>query len=223
MLASTTQLLLLQDLDDLGRTSHLARGDLVALRALADWIKTYVTSPHKELGRAGPVCPFVPVALDHRTLWLAAEHLNDLNVPELLALMDRYQQVLLRAEPTAGEGLSYKALVIALTDQSSARVQNFMGDPAVQEFKRLSYVEHGVVIGDFHAGNEGSAIRNPDFRPFRSPVPFLLMRHGVLNDWMFFLDNDEWLGAWERRFGNAAFRTLAEQLRRTNWRKLESA
>lgn len=70
--------------------------------------------------------------------------------------------------------------------------------------------------------NEGSAIRNRSFQPFKSPVPFLLMRHAVVSDWMFFLDNDDWLSSWSRRFGESAVRALAEELRRTNWRQLGS-
>jgi hypothetical protein len=69
----TTDLFLLEDLEDVGKASELAERELTALQAVADWIKTYVTRPHKDLGRAGPVCPFVPGALERRTLWLAPE------------------------------------------------------------------------------------------------------------------------------------------------------
>ena len=79
----------------------------------------------------------------------------------------------------------------------------------MQDFKRLSYADDGVVMGDFHQRNEGSAIRNPSFQPFKSPVPFLLMRHAVVGDWMFFLDNEDWLGLWARRFGQSAVHALA--------------
>ena len=47
------------------------------------------------------------------------------------------------------------------------------------------------------------------------------MRRAVLSDWKFFLENEEWLSFWARRFGEAAVRALAEVLRRTNWRQLE--
>ena len=70
MPAQITKLLLLENLEDASRTSELAESDRNALRAVADWIKTFVARPHKDLGRAGPVCPFVPVALEHKTLWL---------------------------------------------------------------------------------------------------------------------------------------------------------
>ena len=60
MPAQTTNLYLLEDLEDVGRTSELAESDLETLHAVADWIKTLVVKPHKDLGRAGTVCPFVP-------------------------------------------------------------------------------------------------------------------------------------------------------------------
>ena len=222
MPADTSNLFLLQDLEDPSRTSRLADGDLDALRTVADWIKTFVASPNKDLGRAGPVCPFVPGALERKTLWLAPEHLSDRSVPDVAELMNRYRSILLRAQPTEGEGTSYKALVVVLTDLSAARASHYLDDVQIQNLKRLSYVEDGVVFGDFHARNEGAAIRNPSFQPFKSPVPFLLMRHAVVSDWMFFLDNDDWLSSWSRRFGESAVPTLAEELRRTNWRQLES-
>jgi hypothetical protein len=40
----TTDLFLLEDLQDVGRTSELAENDLDALHAVADWIKTFVVS-----------------------------------------------------------------------------------------------------------------------------------------------------------------------------------
>ena len=51
-------------------------------------------------------------------------------------------------------------------------------------------------------------------RPYRR----LLAR---ISDWKFFLDNEDWLNKWARRFGESAVQALAEELRRTNWRRLE--
>ena len=75
--AQTTHLFLLEDLADVSRTRELAESALDALRAVADWIKTFVARPHKDLGRAGPVCPFVPEAWERQTLWLAPEQIAD--------------------------------------------------------------------------------------------------------------------------------------------------
>lgn len=75
--AQTTNLFLLEDLEDDSRTETLAPSGLDALHAVADWIKTFVAKPNRDLGRSGSVCPFVPGALERRTLWLAPEQIAD--------------------------------------------------------------------------------------------------------------------------------------------------
>jgi len=217
-----TNLFLLQALDDLGKTRSVADSDLRALHSVADWIKTFVARPNKDLGRAGPVCPFVPGACERKTLWIAPERIANQSVAGIVDLVNGYKRLLLRAQPVEGEDTSFKAIVVVFTDLSADRAKEHMGDVQIQHLKTLSYVEDGVVLGEFHERNEGSAIRNGSFQPFKSPVPFLLLRHAVISDWMFFLDNEDWLGFWARRFGEFAVRTLAEELRRTNWRQLES-
>jgi hypothetical protein len=49
-------------------------------------------------------------------------------------------------------------------------------------------------------------------------VPFLFVRHAVVDDWEFFLDNDEWLNLWAHRYGASGVHALAEVLRRLPWR-----
>jgi hypothetical protein len=222
MPAQTANLFLLEDLEEPGRTRTLAGSDLNALHAVAEWIKTFVARPNKNLGRPGPVCPFVPEGLERKTLWLAPEHIANRSVRDVVELMDDYRKLLLRARPIEGDVANYKAIVVVFTDLSADRARDYFDDAQIQHLKRLSYVEDGVVLGEFHERNEGAAIRNPSFQPFKSPVPFLLMRHAVVSDWMFFLDNEDWLSAWAHRFGESAFQALAERLRHTNWRRLES-
>ena len=45
--AQTTDLFLLEDLEDVSRTRTLAQSDLDALHAVADWIKTFAARPNK--------------------------------------------------------------------------------------------------------------------------------------------------------------------------------
>jgi len=90
MPAQITNLFLLEKLEGASSTRELAEGDRSALRAAADWIKTFVARPHKDLGRAGPVCPFVPVAWEHKTLWLAAERSAGRSAPDVIQLIDSY-------------------------------------------------------------------------------------------------------------------------------------
>ena len=216
MPAQTTNLFLLEDLEDIGRTSELAETDLDALHAVANWIKTYVVKPHKDLGRAGPVCPFVPEALERKTLWLAPEQIADGKVLDVVALINGYRRLFLDAQPTDGDDAN-KVIVVVFTDLSAERAQGVFDD-VLQHLAVPSYVEDGIVFGPFYEGHEGTAIYNSSFRPFQSPVPFLFVRHGVISDWKFFLDNQDWLNLWARRYGESAVHALAEELRRLPWR-----
>jgi hypothetical protein len=143
-------LFVVQDLEDPSRTRMLAPGDLDALRTVARWIKTFVARPNKDLGRAGSVCPFVPEALERMTL--------------------------VRTQPIEGDDATYKSVVVVFTDLPADRVGNYLDDDHIRQLARRWYDEDGIVLGQFHERNEGSAIYNPRFHPFKAPVPFLLMR-----------------------------------------------
>jgi len=217
MPTQTADLFLLEDLDDVGRTSEVAESDLDALHAVADWIKTFVIKPHKDLGRAGPICPFVPEALERKTLWLAPEQIADRNVPHVVELMNAYKSLFLDTEPTDGDATNYKVIVVVFTDLAADRAQALFDD-VLGQLANPSYVEDGIVFGPFYEGNAGTAIYNASFRPFQSPVPLLFVRQGVISDWKFFLDNQEWLNYWAHRYGESAVDALAEELRRLPWR-----
>ena len=216
MAAQTANLYLLEDLDNASKTRQLANSDLAALRTVADWIKTFVTKLHKDLGRDGPVCPFVPEAMQRKTLWLASEHIAGRSVADVVQVVNGYKTQLLQ-QPFHGEGVNYNSIVVVFTDLSADRAQGLFDD-ALKQLAVPSYVEDGLVMGGFYESNEATAIYNRSFRPFTPPVPFLLMRHAVISDWKFFLDNDDWLNRWAHRYGESGVRALAEELRRLPWR-----
>ena len=216
MPAQSTNLYLLENLDDTSRTKELAEGDRSALRAVADWIKTFVVKPHKDLGRAGPVCPFVPVALEHKTLWLAAERSAGRKATDVIQLIDSYKRLLLTTQPVEGDDANNKSIVVVFTDLPAAQAKDFFSG-VLQQIAVPSYADDGLVMGPFYEGNDGTALYNPNFRPFTSPVPFLLMRRAVISDWKFFLNNEDLLRLWARRYGESAVEALADELRRLPW------
>ena len=215
--AQTTDLFLLEDLEDVSRTRTLAPSELDALHAVAGWIKTFVARPNKDLGRSGPVCPFVPGALERKALWLAPERIADRTVPDVVALIDGYKRTFLSAQPVDGDDAKYKSLVVVFTDLAADRAKDLLDD-VVEQLAAPSYVEEGLVLGEFYESNEGTAIYGPSFRPFTSPVPFLLMRLAVVGDWKFFLDDDAWLKRWAGRYRESGAQVLAEELRPLPWR-----
>jgi hypothetical protein len=217
MPTQTTNLILFQDLEDSSKTRELADSDLNALNTVADWIKTFVIRPNKDLGRAGPVCPFVPGSLERKTLWFAPEQIANRSVPQVVQLVNDYKRLLLRTQPTEGDDAIYKAIMVLFTDLSADRAKDYVDDDQIQRLKEPSYAEDGVVLGEFHERNELSSIYNASFQPFKAPVPFLLMRLAVISDWKFFLGNEDWLSIWVRRFGESAVQALAEELRHISW------
>jgi hypothetical protein len=216
MAAQTTNLFLLEDLEDSSRTRDLADSDLSSLRAIADWIRTFVVKPHKDLGRAGTVCPFVPGSLERKVLWLAPERIADRDEPDVIELVNGYKRLFLETEPTGGDDADYKVIVVVFTNLPADRAQGIFDD-VLQHLALQSYADDGILFGPYYEGNEGTAIYNPSFRPFQSPMPFMFVRQGVTSDWKFFLDNEELLSLWARRHGESAVQALAGELRHLPW------
>jgi hypothetical protein len=123
----------------------------------------------------------------------------------------------LDTRPTDGDDASYNVIVVVFSDLSADRAQGVFDD-VLQQLAVPSYMEDGIVFGPFYEGHEGTAIYNSSFRPFQSPVPFLFVRHGVVSDWKFFLDDEEWLNLWAHRYGESSTQAPAEELRRLPWR-----
>ena len=219
MSTRTTNLFLPQDLEDDSRTRQLATGDLQALEAVASWIKSFVARPHKDLGRAGTVCPFVPGSLERKVLWLAPERIDGREGSEVVELVKGYVRLFLETEPAQGEDADYKVIVIVFTDLSADRAHDVFGD-ALGQLAVPSYADAGILFGPFYEGNQGAGLYNPRFHPFQSPVPFLFVRQGVISDWKFFVDNQAMLDLWAGRYGQSGVRALVDELRRTNWRQL---
>jgi hypothetical protein len=216
MAAQTTNLFLLEDLEASSKTRDLADSDVSALCAIADWIKSFVVTPHKDLGRPGTVCPFVPGSLERKVLWLAPEQTADWGEPDVIELVSGYKRLFLETQPTGGDDADYKVIVVVFTDLPADRAQGVFED-VLQQLAVPSYADDRILFGPYYEGNEATAIYNSSFRPFQSPVPFMFVRSGVIDDWKFFLDNDELLDLWARRYGESAVQVLAEELRRLPW------
>jgi hypothetical protein len=142
---TAANLFLLEDLEDVSRTRELAESDLGALQAVADWIKTFAARPHNDLGRPGPVCPFVPGSLERKTLWLAPEQIADRSVPAVAELMNGYIRRLLDSQPTDGDHTKYKVIVVVFPDLPADRAQGVFDD-VLEQLAVRSYAENGVLF-----------------------------------------------------------------------------
>jgi len=152
MPAQTTNRFLLQDLEHSSRTKELAESDL-SLQAVADGIKTFVVKPHKDLGRAGTVCPFVPGSLERKTLWLGPEQIADRDVPEVLELMNGYKRLLVDTRLTDDDDVIYNVIVVVFSDLPADRAHGVFGD-VLKHLAVPSYVKT-----EFCSGRTTKAVR----------------------------------------------------------------
>jgi hypothetical protein len=181
MASQTTQLLVPEDLEDDETTGHLLAEDRQAVLSVSRWVRDFIACPHRDLGRDGTVCPFIPRSLKRRTLWFAPEHVADLDVAGVVELMAGYKRLFLEKAPLDDDDAIYKTIIVVFTDLPAERAGALFTD-VLGQLAAASYEEDGIIFGPFFEGNEGTAVYNPSFRPFQSPVPFLFVRHTVPSD-----------------------------------------
>lgn len=180
--------------------------DLPYLRNITGWLINFLAKPHPDLGRSGPVCPFLPRALQLQTIEMAVirtQNLSDLN--QIEEIVKHHRDVFLELEPCTGELALYKSILLLFPDLSKA---DFPVIDQIQQRLKPFFVKEGLMIGEFHQQNESGGLHNPDFRPLQSPVPMLAIRFMVESD-LPFLDRAtdqsdlriQYLEAYLRRLG----------------------
>jgi len=149
------------------------------LKTIANWMREFLARPHRELGRPGPVCPFVPAAITQDTVWLAGVSLGRGDRQAIVEIVGIFRDLFLQLEPKSGELAMMKAMVIVFPNVPSDDA-GVIDD--VQSELKGRFVDAGLMIGEFHERNESPGLRNPNFRPLRSPIPSLAIRHMVETD-----------------------------------------
>lgn len=175
--------------------------DLQLLARTMAWVVSYLTNPHPELGRSGPVCPFTRPALRKNTFFLTVYHGSDLRREDVVEVVRAYRDWFLELEPREGKDVPYKTINITFPDISTEDAIELIED--TQTRLKPEYVPHGIMIGEFHPGPPRKAgLWNPDFRPLRSPVPLMSIRYMVPTDFAFLRDTLELMTAYLTRFAD---------------------
>lgn len=164
----------------LAEFSQLPRADTFHLEMTRDWTKSFLAKPHSELGRTGPVCPFLPRSLKLNTVWFATIRAKHLDPDQIAALVKRYRDVFLHLKPTQDEAALYKSIMLVFPDIEDEKGAALI-DKVQQQLKPF-FVEEGLMIGEFHPWNETPGLHNSDFRPLRSPISMLAIRFMVESD-----------------------------------------
>ncbi|MFF2142916.1 DUF6875 domain-containing protein [Kitasatospora sp. NPDC058190] len=169
-----------------------------AVDSVDEWLNSFITQPHEELGRPGAVCPFVAPARRadavETVVRLVGPAAGLLLLKEIIRCgLDEFQQL---AWHTSNPSL--RALFILLPDLQPGAYG--LLDEAQAQVKSES-VDRGMMIGQFHPTCEEPAARNPAFMVSRSPVPLVVVRSMAVHDILFLGERGDWFAEYHRRFG----------------------
>jgi hypothetical protein len=181
-----------------------------SLTCIAAWVQNYLAQPHAELGRPGLVCPFVPMAVRGNSIWLAEIAEAEPSFDDIAATIMAYRDRFLELEPTEGAGALQKAIIVVFPTLAGGEGSRLVDQ--VQFALKKEFVVHGLMLGEFHADNESPGLRNEQFRPLRSPIPLLAIRHMVEAD-LPFLVMDSYEPAQRVAFLRAYLMRLTAQLK----------
>lgn len=149
------------------------------MAVLLSWIQSYLMASHAELGRTGAVCPFTKQAAKLDTVRVAISQADISREQDMFSLVRNSFSVL--NDIPAQKGMEHFRTVII-------GFPAFGGDEGLAALKRIQRAHRtysltrGRMIGLMHATSDDKGLWNPDFRPLRSPMPVLAIRHMVEQD-----------------------------------------
>lgn len=170
------------------------------LSSVLHWLRDYVSEPSPDIGRAGPVCPFVPSALrDNAVRFSFYYGIDGRNRDELRSLLiDELSEFDKTAAPPNRAGTSLASLVVVLPD--TGRDGWSIMDEVYGDLKEFA-VGHALMVGQFHPICDERAVRNPAFPVSRSPVGLFAARRMAPHDILFLHSDPQWFGVYQERFG----------------------
>lgn len=152
---------------------------ITALAPVTEWIRDYVRRPHPQIGRRGPVCPRVPLALQTGSIHLAAVAADDSTDANLRAWTHQLFEQFHHLPPKAPDDRD-KTLGIVITGAHDCQLCEQVN--LVQSELKAQFLEAGLLLGKFHRYLTTRAVHNPEFVPGRSPAPMIMLRYLIQSD-----------------------------------------
>lgn len=174
-----------------------------ALDTIAAWVRDYLCQPHPALGRDGPMCPFVPKALQKRLLvGTVHRHVDGPDLDAIMTSLVREMERFIEMEPVSGNEAQYKSLMVLFPNLPEGAAYRVIEE--AQAALQPRFVPNGLMVGEFHgAPPDKRGLWNSDFKPLWSPVPMLVIRHMVPTDVLFLKDDPQLFREYSRIYGNA--------------------
>lgn len=185
------------------------------LNTLQNWVDEYLCKPHPELGRSGPVCPFVPTALEMGLICvLIFPNVTAATSQESMKrLILNERDAFLAMEPRHGNTAQFKSFLMLFPNLPNPESYHMID--AVQASLQEDFCEKGLMIGEFHPGPpDKRGLWNESFRPLDCPIPLLAIRHMVPTDILFLKEQSSLVAEYLRIFGDmvpSKFASMVEE------------
>jgi hypothetical protein len=163
------------------------------------WLREYVSVSDRRIGRSGPVCPFVPRALNEHALETRIRYdIDGSDSQELLStLQTEIREFGTVGHPSRNSGVLLHSRLIVMPRMGPEGWDRL--DEVYEHLKDFA-VQRGLMIGQFHPNCDERAIRNSGFRVSIAPVALLAIRHMAPHDILFLHDSERWFGEYHSRF-----------------------
>lgn len=159
---------------------------------LTRWVSDHLMHPHPELGRPGPVCPFVRHSLTRQLFWAGlADGGDELPVERMNLIVDdafELYRELRQQNPAETRGLTLVTVFPGLTRYDLI--------DAVHRDRKTDVVSQGMMLGQFYPGCSVPGLWDRDFHPLDSPLPMLVLRAMMSTDFPFLVARSDWLYAY---------------------------
>jgi hypothetical protein len=178
-----------------------------SVHLLRSWVSEYLTAPHPDLGRDGPVCPFIRPSISRQLFGAAFVHGTDVDASTLATIVADQFDIYLELARQNDKERSLKTLVTVLPDLADFTVIDLVH----ADCKPL-FVHHGCMLGQFYPGCPQPGLWNHDFHPLNAPLAMLVARNMMTTDFPFLMARREWLCAYFKKFAPGLPSTLRANL-----------
>jgi len=171
----------LYNADEVRALQSGVENDLLA--KTVDWCVHFLGRPSSLVGRTGNVCPFVPEAMMRGSLKFSVLPLRNRGIAaraEIEAIVNAFRDHFLEKEKADGKIDIFGSMIMLFPDVTPEEATDVI-DPSQRKLKP-TFLKEGLMLGEFHPLSTTPGLRNPAFRPLRSPIPLLAIRHMVESD-----------------------------------------
>ncbi len=175
---------------------------------IVDWAENFLAKPSALVGRSGNVCPFIPQAMLKNRLKFSVVFFRNQGlaaVPEIEDLIEcsrdyfrakekaQIEKDRAKREGSNGqtpvqqkdggstEDIDLFGSLVMIFPQITKEQAGTVIDPPQRKYKS-TFVKLGLMLGEFHPLSPTPGLRSAAFRPLRSPIPLLAIRHMVESD-----------------------------------------